>query len=123
VLGNVLEVPVPLRRVGVGRRTRHRRRPGWHDHSSIRRVLPHGLSHAGLIIGAIRHESVQRRLDLVQQGTDLRSIIDIVIGQSCRHDPAARRIEPGMQLLPGTPALGSVFCDQPLARPAQRHAQ
>ena len=50
MLGNVLEVLITLRRVGLGVRTRHRRSAGWHDHSCIRRVLNHGLGHPGLVV-------------------------------------------------------------------------
>jgi PAS domain-containing protein len=64
-------VPLPLvlitlRRVGPGVRTRHRRGAGWHDHSCIRRVLNHGLGHAGLVVRPVGDERGKGLLNLAQ---------------------------------------------------------
>jgi hypothetical protein len=60
--------------------------------------------------------------DLVQQSTDLRSVINIVVGEGRRHDPPGDGIHSDMQLLLGASALGSLFLDQPLTRTTQFHA-
>ena len=83
----------------------------------------HGRGYAGLVVGTVGNEAGKGLLDLVQQSTDLRSVIDVVVGQGRRHDPTARRIQPNVQLLPGALALDPVLFDQPLARTAQLDAR
>ena len=82
-------------------------------------ALVQGGIHAGPVIGAIAQEAVDRLDNLVEQGADLRSVIDVATGQRSRDDPAAPCGQADVQLLPGTPLLRAVFLDQPLARPAQ----
>ena len=67
-------------------------------------------------------EELDRVSDLIEQGLDLRSIIDVAVGQEGGDDPAGHRVEADMQLAPGAPLAGAVFLDQPFARPAQLQA-
>ncbi len=123
LLANGPQVPITLGRVGLGLRTRHRRGAGRHDHHGAWRVLRHGCGHAGLVVRPVGHERGKRLLDLIQQRTDLRTVIDAAVGQGGRHHPPGDRIHSDMQRLSGTAALGSVPFDQPFARPAQLDAR
>src|SRR3712207_8439948 len=54
------------------------------------------------------------RSDLVEQGADLRAIIDRLVGQRRGDDPAGVDIHAEMQLPPGPARLAAVLLDQPL---------
>ena len=59
---------------------------------------------------------------LIQQGPDLRDIIDGPVGQGRGDDPAACLIHADVQFPPGSPLSRAVLFDQPFARPAQLQA-
>jgi hypothetical protein len=119
---DVLEVPTALRRVGPGACAQHRRGAGRHDHNGIGRVLRHGSGHHGLVVGPVHNKGRKGLVHLVQQRADLRAIVHVVIGQGRCYNPPSGGIQPDVQLLPGKPAPGPAFLDQPLAGTAQRHA-
>ena len=82
-------------------------------------ALVQGGVHAGSVIAAVTQEELHRISDLVEQGLDLRSVIDVAVGQDGSDDPAGHRVEADVQLAPGAPLAGAVFLNQPLARPTQ----
>src|ERR687897_609990 len=75
--------------------------------------------HAGSVIAAVAQEDLHRLGDLVEQGLDLRGVIDVAVGQDGGDDPAGHRVEADVQLAPRAPLAGAVFLDQPFARAAQ----
>jgi len=82
-------------------------------------TLVQGGVHAGSVRAAVAQEDLDRLGDLVEQGLDLRSIIDVAVGQDGGDDPAGYGVKADVQFAPGTPFLRAVFLDQPLARAAQ----
>ena len=75
-----------------------------------------------LIIRAIAGERGDRAVDLVEQGTDLRAIIGIPVGQHRRDDLPGAGIHTDVQLSPGPAGAGAVLLDQPFAGPTQAQA-
>jgi hypothetical protein len=53
--------------------------------------------HAGSVIAAVAQKELHRVSDLVEQGADLRSIIDVAVGQDGSDDPAGHRVKADMQ--------------------------
>ena len=86
-------------------------------------ALVQGGVHVGSVIAAVAHEELDRLGDLVEQGLDLRGVIDVAVGQDGGDDPAGHRVKADVQLAPGAPLAGAVFLDQPLARAAQLQAR
>src|SRR3954447_17337757 len=82
------------------------------------KIIQSGV-HAGSVIAAVAHEELDRLGDPVEQGADLRGVIDVAVGQEGGDDPAGHRVEADVQLAPGAPPAGAMFLDQPLARPVQ----
>jgi hypothetical protein len=60
-------------------------------------TLVQGGVHAGSVIAAVAHEELDRLGDLVEQGLDLRGVIDVTVGQEGGHDPAGHRVEADVQ--------------------------
>src|SRR5260370_18928551 len=56
-------------------------------------------------------------INLVEQGTDLRAVIDIIGGQRRRDDPAGVGIDTDVQFAPRPAPARTVLLDQPVARP------
>jgi len=83
-------------------------------------ALVQGDVHGGSVIAAVAQEELHRVSNLIEQGLDLRSVIDV--GQNGSDDPAGHRVKADMQLAPGAPLAGPVFLDQPFARAAQLQA-
>src|SRR3954447_2719858 len=92
---------------------------GWRGHHGIRMALVQGGVHVGSVIAAVAQEELDRLGDLVEQGLDLRSLIDVAVGQDGSDDPAGHRVKADVQLAPGAPLAGTMLLDQPLARAAQ----
>jgi hypothetical protein len=69
--------------------------------------------HAGSVIAAVAQEELDRLGDLVEQGLDLRGVIDVKVGQDGGHDPAGHRVEADVQFAPGAPLAGPVFLHSP----------
>ena len=79
--------------------------------------------HAGSVIAAVAKEELDWVSDLVEQGPDLRRVIDVAVGQKGSDDPAGHRIEADMQLAPGAPPAGAMFLNQPFTWAAQLQAR
>jgi hypothetical protein len=75
-------------------------------------ALVQGGVHGGSVIAAVAHEKLHRICELVEQGSDLQSIIDVAVGQDESDDPAAYRVKADVQLAPGAASI--------VAQPAQR---
>jgi hypothetical protein len=78
MLGDALEVPIALGRSALCHLARYRTRSWWNNHFRIRIALGDGVVDASLIIGSISDEGGEWAYDLVEQGLDLRAIIDIM---------------------------------------------
>ena len=78
--------------------------------------------HVGSVIAAVAHEDLHRLGDLVEQGLDLRGVINVAVGQDGSDDPAGHRVKADVQLAPRAPLAGAVLLDQPFARSAQLQA-
>jgi hypothetical protein len=66
------------------------------------------------IIGAVAGKRRNRARNLLQQGTDLQAVIDILAGQLGGNDLSSVGIHPDMELSPGPTHLCGVLLDQPL---------
>ncbi len=53
-----------------------------------------------LIIRSVAGDRGDRTINLIEQGTDLRAVINVVGGQLRRDDPASLRIDTDMQFAP-----------------------
>ena len=71
---------------------------------------------AVLVVSAVGGERGERATHLIEQGTDLRSIVDVAGGQNCRGDLAGVGVHGNMRLAPRPPCLRAVLLKQPLAR-------
>src|SRR3954462_11510732 len=79
--------------------------------------------HAILIVRPVARDRGDRARDLVEQGADLVTVVNLAARQRCGDDLAAVGIHAKMKLLPGPTWLGAIFLDPPLARPTQRQAR
>src|SRR3954468_1213791 len=116
LLGDELQVAVPLRRRGLGRGAGHGGRARRDDYVRVRVALGHGGVNALLVVRAVRREGGDRVRDLVQQGADLGGVVLVAVGQGGGHDPAGLGVHAEMELPPRPASLGAVLLDQPLAR-------
>src|SRR4051795_10956429 len=116
LLGDELQVAVPLRRRGLGRGAGHGGRARRNDDGRARVALGHVGVDALLVVRAVRREGGDRVLDLVQQGADLGGVVFVAVGQGGGHDPAGLGVHAEMELPPRPAPLGAVLLDQPLAR-------
>src|SRR4051812_22938294 len=82
-----------------------------------------GVVDASLIVGSIAGHRGKRSCDLVEQGPNLRAIIDIMGRQLCREDLPSLGLHPDVQLAPGPASAGPMLLDQPLAGPAELPAR
>jgi hypothetical protein len=78
--------------------------------------------HVGSVIAAVAQEEFDRVSNLIEQRSDLGSVIDVSVGQDGGDDPADHRVKADMQLAPRAPLAGAVLLNQPLARAAQLQA-
>src|SRR5215213_3213051 len=106
---------VPLGRRGLSRLAQHGRGTRWHNDRRLRVTLSHIVVNAFLIVCPITGERGDGISDLIEQGTDLGAIINVVRGQHHRDDLARISIDPEMQFAPGPAPAGAVLLDQPLA--------
>jgi len=81
MLRHALQMPIALVRSALCRITRHASRSWRDNHFRIRIALGDSVVDASLIVGSVANEGGKRSRDLVEQGLDLRSIIDIAGGQ------------------------------------------
>jgi hypothetical protein len=107
---------VPLGRRRLGHGARHGTGPRWHDHGSIG-VPPGGLTmDAVLVVGALGGERGDWARDLVEQGTNLAGVIDVVRRQLGRDDPSGVGVHTDVQLAPRPACPAPVLLNQPMAR-------
>src|SRR4051812_33088057 len=116
LLGDELEVAVPLRRRSLGRLARYRRRARRDDDLRLGVALGHVGVNALLVVRAVRREGGDRVRDLVEQGADLGGVVLAAVGQRGRHDPAGPGVHAQVHLAPGAAPLRAVLLHQPLAR-------
>ena len=83
-------------------------------------ALGDGAVDTRLIVGAITGEGRKWTWDLVEQGLNLRAIIDIAGRQLRGEDLPGLSVDADVQLAPGSASSGAVFLDQPLAGSAER---
>ena len=94
-------MPVALRRRGLGRLARHRAGTRRHDDRRLGMARGDTAVNTFLIIRAVASQPVNqstsqpanRAVGLVEQGTDLRAIIGILVGQHRRDDPPGAGIQ------------------------------
>src|SRR6266705_6523831 len=112
-------MPVALGRRGLCRCACHRVRTWRHNDRRIRMTL------ADLtvdIVPIVRPIAGKRRYwarNLLQQGTDLRAVIDILAGQLGGNDLSSVGVHPDMKLSPAPTHLCGVLLDQPLTGTAE----
>ena len=71
------------------------------------------------IVRPIAGKRRNRARNLLQQGTDLRAVIDILAGQLGGNDLSRVGVHPDMELSPGPTHLCGVLLDQPLTGTAK----
>src|SRR3954471_6662282 len=116
LLGDEVQVAVPLRRRGLGRGAGHGGRARRNDDVRARVALGHVGVNALLVVRAVRRDGGDRVRDWVQQGADLGGVVLVAVGQGGGHDPAGLGVHAEMELPPRPAPLGAVLLDQPLAR-------
>ena len=112
-------MPVTLSGRRLGRLARHRIRTRRHDDRGFGMAGGDLRVDAVLVVRAIAGERGDRTRNLVEQGTDLRAVIDIIGGQRRGDDPARVGIDADVQLAPGPAPSRAVLLDQPLTGAAQ----
>ena len=116
MLGNDLDMAVALGWVHFGQWTEHGRRARRHDNRGLRGVFGHSIINPILVVGAVGNDGGERIVDLVEQGAEFGSIVDLLAGQGRGNDRAGLRINSKIQLAPRTAALGAMLLP---ARPAR----
>src|SRR5215211_953010 len=114
---------VALRRRGLGRRARHGAGTRRHDDRRLGMARGDTAVNTLLIIRAVAGERRDNSVYLVEQGTNLRAVIDIVGGQLRRNDLPSVGVHAEVELSPGPARAGAVLLDQPLARATQLQAR
>src|SRR5215217_1534707 len=82
-------------------------------------VLDNDAVDTCLIVGSITDEGGEWNWDLVEQGPDLRAIINITTCQLRGEDLSSLSVHPDVQLAPGSAPSGATLLDQPLTRSTQ----
>src|SRR6184192_2675120 len=118
-LGDQLQMPVALGRRGLCRCAWHRARTWWHNDRRIRMTLTDLTVDIVPIVRPIAGKRRNRARNLLQQGTDLRAVIDILAGQLGGNDLSRVGVHPDMELSPGPTHLCGVLLDQPLTGTAE----
>src|SRR5207244_2405311 len=118
-LGDQLQVPVALGRRGLCRCAWHRARTWWHNDRRIRMTLADLTVDIVAIVCAIAGKRRNRARNLLQQGTDLRAVIDILAGQLGGNDLSRVGVHPDMELSPAPTHLCGMLLDQPLTGTAE----
>src|SRR3954454_7267460 len=80
-----------LSRIGVSCGAEHGIGTGWNDDHGSRMALVQGSIYAGSVVAAVAQEDLHRLVYLVEQGLDLRGVIDV--GQDGSDYPASHRVE------------------------------
>src|SRR6266404_3998225 len=118
-LSDQLQVPVALRGRGLCRCAWHRARTWWHNDRRIRMTPADLTVDIVPIVRPIAGKRRNRARNLLQQGTDLRAVIDILAGQLGGNDLSRVGVHPDMELSPGPTRPCGVLLDQPLTGTAE----
>ena len=116
VLGDALQMTIPLRRRGHGRVAWHGRGTRRHDDRRFRVTLGDCGGNAFLVVGAVRGERDHRCRHLVEQGTNLGAVIGILVGQHGCDDLPGVGVHAEVQLPPRPALADAMLLDQPLTR-------
>src|SRR5881227_3344188 len=81
MLGNRLQMPVTRSGCILGRLARHATRTRWHNDRRIGMAGSDLAVDAVLVVCTIAGQRSDGIINLVEQGTDLRAVIDIIGGQ------------------------------------------
>jgi len=100
VLGNVLQVAVPLCWCGLGHLARHGVCARRDNHGRFRMALGDVGVNAILVVGAVAGERRYRARDLVKQGTGLGRVVQVLGSQRAGHDPAGAGVHAQVQHAP-----------------------
>jgi len=117
VLGNVLQVAVPLHGGGFGRVAGHRSRMWRHNHGRLRMALGDAGVDAILVVASVAGERRHRAGDLVEQGTGLGRVAHVLGGQH-----SFRPVLSTSRCMGSLSAPAFVRPTAAAARPASRHA-
>jgi len=123
VLGDVLQMAVPLRRRGLGCLARHGGRARRDDDGRFGVALGNTGTDAVLVVSTIGGERGHHSCDLVEQRADLGAVVDLLGRERGCDDLAAAGIQADVQLPPQPARLGAVLLQQPLARAAQAQSR
>src|SRR5215831_12750334 len=118
-LGDQLQMPVALGRRGLCRGTWHRARTWRHNDRRIRMTLADLTVDIVPIVRPIAGKRRNPSGNLLQQGTDLRAVIDTVAGQLGGDDLSGVGVHPDMQLSPGSTRSCGMLLDEPLTGTAE----
>src|SRR5436190_11310942 len=110
---------VALGRRGLCRCAWHRSRTWRHNDRRIRMTLADLTIDIVPIVRSIASKRRNRSGNLLQQGTDLRAVIDILAGQLGGNDLSSVGVDPDVELSPGPTRLCEVLLDEPLTGTAE----
>ena len=108
MLGDQLQMTVALGRRGLCRCAWHRARTWRHNDRRIRMTLADLTVNIVPIVRPIAGKRCNRARNLLQQGTELRAVIDILAGQLGGNDLSGVGVHPDMKLSPGPTHLCGV---------------
>ena len=100
MFGNLLQMPVTRSGRCIGGLARNCIRTRWHDDRGLGMTDSDRAVDAVLVVCAIAGERSDGIVNLVEQGTDLRAVIDIIGGQRRRDDPTGVGIDADVQFAP-----------------------
>src|SRR5438309_9859305 len=100
MFGYRLQMPVTRSGRRLGGLARNRTRTRWHDDRGFGMTGSDLAVDAVLVVCAIGGERGDGTIDLVEQGTDLRAVIDIIGGQRGGDDPTRVGIDADVQFAP-----------------------
>src|SRR5882724_8119904 len=113
MFGNRLQMPVTRSGRSIGGLTWNRTRTRRHDDRGFGMTGSDRAVDAVLVVCAIAGERGDGTIDLVEQGTDLRAVIDIIGGQRRGDDPPRVGIDADVQFAPRPAPARAVLLDQP----------
>ncbi len=119
VLGNALQMTVLLRGRGLGHVARHGREPRRHADRRFWMTLGDCGRHAVPVVCTIGGERGSWALDLVEQGTRLGSVVDLLPGRRRRDDLPGVGVQANVQRPPGPTRFGC-YASQPATRLRRR---
>src|SRR5207248_2934381 len=115
MFGNRLQMPVTRSGRILGRLARNGTRTRWHNDRCIGMAGSDLAVDAVLVVCTIAGQRSDGSVNLVEQGTDLRAVIDIIGSQGRRDDPTGVGIDTDVQFAPRPAPARTVILDQPFA--------